>query len=355
MGETLTPPSLPPRFLATFLLGLLSLVAYAQTMTYYKFKDKFVDLSSCRLVDSVAKTATIVQRETTHGAHFGIDELLRVPLGEAVYTLNKARAIVVTDAAGQTLRTIEDPDRAIGADPIAGNMALFAVAGGVVRLIRLEGKHGYVLRRYGADGVERGKWQLPHTIYKTQGNVTESIPHLYFFAHTRGEVIFSSNSGRGGETVILDLKDGSQKGLPYRLAGIVVSAPDRRLAGWVSTEDSGRKLNVEIGPRKFTIADEQSGDAVKAILANNTLYLAHYHNIATGCGLSAYDINTGTRIWRAEVKQLMVGHSEYYNLVYLSLAAGRLILEAHEAAGTYLQIFDPASGKRLFDQLPSGG
>lgn len=343
--------------LALFLIAsaCFSVAAYAQTMNYYKFKDKFVDLSSNRLVDSVAKTATIVQRETTHAAHFGVDESLQAKLGEAVYTLNKSRAIVVSDAAGGTLRTIEDPDRAIRADHIAGNMALFAVEGGVLRLIRLEGKHGYVLRRYSPDGVERGKWQLAHTIYKTQGNVTESIPHLYYFAHTASQVIFSSMSGRGGEAVILDLKDGNQKRLPYRLAGIVVSATDRSLAGWVSTEDSGHKLSVEIGPRKFTIADESSGDAVKAVLANNTLYLAHYHNIATGCGLSAYDINTGKRIWRADVKQLMVGHSEYYNLVYLTLAAGRLILEANEAAGAYLQIFDPATGRRLFDQLPSGG
>lgn len=324
-------------------------------MSCYKFKDKFVDLSTLRQTDSPAKTATIVQRETTHAAHFGVDDSLQAKLGEAVYTLNKSRAIVVSDAAGGTLRTIEDPDRAINADHISGNMALFAVDGGVVRLIRLEGKHGYVLRRYGADGVERGKWQLAHTLYKTQGNVTESIPHLYYFAHTAHQVIFSSLSGRGGESVILDLSDGSQKKLPYRLAGIVVSAPDRRLAGWVRTDDSSNRLHVEIGPRKFTIVDEQSGDAVKAVLAHNTLYLAHYHNIATGCGLSAYDITSGKRVWRADVKQLMVGHSEYYNLVYLSLAAGRLILEANEAAGAYLQIFDPATGQRLFEQMPSGG
>lgn len=82
-------------------------------------------------------------------------------------------------------------------------------------------------------------------------------------------------------------------------------------------------------------------------------YLAHYHNIATGCGLLVYDIRTGGRPWRGDVKQLLVGHSEYYNLAHLSLVARRQILEAKEAAGRYLQILDPATGRRLFERMPA--
>lgn len=343
--------------LCAFVGALLCVAAHAQTMSHYKFKDKFIDLKTLQVKDTLPPGATELRRETSHAAHFGIDDALRVERPEGSWVLNKSRAIVISDKAGKVRRTIEDPDIAKKADQIAGNMALFAVSGGVLRLIRLEGQGGYVLRRYSSEGRETGFWRLAHTRYQTQGRVTESIPQLYYFAQTDHEVIFSSLHSRGGQAVILKLSDGSQRHLDYALAGIITQAAgppgERRLAGWVSTDQTGHKLKVELGTTQFLIEEERGGDGVKVVLADNTLYLAHYHNIATGCGLAAYDARSGKKLWRADVQQLNVGHSEYYNLVYLSLVAGRLILEANEAAGAYLQIFDPSTGQRLFSRLPT--
>lgn len=331
----------------------VSVLAQAQDVSWYKFKDKYISLGTLKKADTVAQGAVVFQRATMHAAQFGVDESLRVEVQDQIWTLGKSREIVIRDKAGKTLRTIADPDIATKADNISGNLALFAVAGGVVRLVRLEGRHGYVLRRYDAQGSPQGSFRLAHTRYTTKGNVTTSDPHLYYFAHTDHEVVFSSLGQRAGETVILGLADGGERRLPYAIAGLVIGARDRRLAGWAHPDETGQKLSVEVGERKFTIEDEGRGDAVRAIIDENIIYLAHYHNIATGCRLSAYDIRTGKSVWRADVKQLNVGHSEYYNLVYLSLLAGRLVLEANEAAGAYLQIFDPKTGARLFADVPS--
>lgn len=342
------------RHLLPIVIGVcVSVFAQAQVMNWYKFKDKYINLSSLQKADTLAPGAVLFQREAMHAAQFGVDDSLRVELQDRSWTLGKSREIVIRDKAGKTLRTIADPDIGIKADNIAGNLALFPVAGGVVRLVRLEGRHGYVLRRYDAGGSPQGSFRLAHTRYTTKGNVTTSSPHLYYFAHTEHEVVFSSLGRRDGETVILRLADGGERRLPYAIAGLVIGARNRRLAGWAHQDETGQKLSVEVGERKFTIEDEGRGDAVRAIMDENIIYLAHYHNIATGCRLSAYDIMTGKAVWRADVQQMMVGHSEYYNLVYLSLVAGRLVLEANEAAGAYLQIFDPKTGARLFADVPA--
>lgn len=340
------------RTLPVVISAFFYLVAQAQTVNYYKFKNRYVDLASLKENDALVPGATPHDREALHAVRFDEPAPQRIERPEGVWTIDTSRTITISDRSGKPLRTIADPDRATRLDHIVGNLALFAGGGGVLRLVRLEGRGGYVLRRYAADGGERGTWRVPHTLYTTQGHVTQSTPHLYHFAHTTNEVIFTSGRREQAETVILNLTDGSQRKLPYGLAGIVLRA-DRSLAGWVRAEGNGQKLLVEIGSTQLAIADEWSGDAVKAVLADNTLYLAHYHNIATGCGLLAYDIRTGKRLWRGDVRQLEVGHSEYFNLVYLSLVAGRLILEAHEAAGDYLQIFDPATGRRLFERMPA--
>jgi outer membrane protein assembly factor BamB len=83
-------------------------------------------------------------------------------------------------------------------------------------------------------------------------------------------------------------------------------------------------------------------------MLGETLYVSFYHGIATGSSLYAFTRSTGKLLWQADVKQLNVSHSEYYNTVLLSNWKNYIILEGIEAEGHYVQIFNKDTGERLF-------
>jgi hypothetical protein len=88
-------------------------------------------------------------------------------------------------------------------------------------------------------------------------------------------------------------------------------------------------------------------DSIAVARDGDRLYLAIYHRIATGSALIAVDATTGGLLWTADVQQLNVSHSKYFNDVTLELSGGVLTMRGTEAAGCYVQRFDAASGRRL--------
>jgi hypothetical protein len=81
-----------------------------------------------------------------------------------------------------------------------------------------------------------------------------------------------------------------------------------------------------------------------------SVIIARYSPIATGATLYKVNIGGDKRelIWQADVEQLNVGHSQYYNDLYLSRFKDKIILEGREASGSYLQIFNNQNGKLLY-------
>jgi hypothetical protein len=63
------------------------------------------------------------------------------------------------------------------------------------------------------------------------------------------------------------------------------------------------------------------------------------------------DLETGTPRWIADVEQMNVGHSAYYNDVSLERVGASVVMRGWEAAGCYLQSFELASGRRLSSTL----
>ncbi|MBN1150394.1 hypothetical protein JXA84_04130 [candidate division WOR-3 bacterium] len=78
------------------------------------------------------------------------------------------------------------------------------------------------------------------------------------------------------------------------------------------------------------------------------LFVAVFHPIATGSGLACLDAEYGHEIWRADVEQLSVGHSQYKNEVFIRLIDDKIVMAGDEAGGYYLQVFEAVTGKRLF-------
>ena len=88
-------------------------------------------------------------------------------------------------------------------------------------------------------------------------------------------------------------------------------------------------------------------ESFRALVDGDRLILANYHRYATGSTLFALDLGSGALRWTAEVEQMNVAHSEYFNDVALERRGATVVMRGFEAAGCYVQTFDLASGRRL--------
>lgn len=324
------------------------------TIHVYKFKNKYLNLNLLKLSDTVSKNAVEIKRENIHSNTFVSDENDFIANYKSyTFKLNSSREISILDNKSKLLKTIADPDKNIPLDNTSGNSLIFTVSDGVVLIQRLSEEEGYHIKKYDENGTLLNSWTVAHTIYKKYDNTVESIPHLYYFAHTSNEIIFSSMySDAPKETVVLSIADGTKKTIEKSTGGIIVNQTDKSLAGLIHFDDHVKTMEVEMGSKKWQTTYNGYDDAAKTVLSDSILVIAIYDNIATGCAVNAYNAYTGTLLWKGDVKQLMVGHSEYYNMVYLTVYKNMLILEGNEAGGDYLQVFDLKTGKRLFEEMP---
>src|SRR5690606_32229672 len=102
-----------------------------------------------------------------------------------------------------------------------------------------------------------------------------------------------------------------------------------------------------INGKEYSFSIDYADQACEFLLKGDLLYIANYHPIATGSSLHCFDLKTEKMKWTADVLQVNASHSEYYNKVTLSMYKDRLLMQGDEAYGSYLQIFDAESGKRL--------
>lgn len=84
---------------------------------------------------------------------------------------------------------------------------------------------------------------------------------------------------------------------------------------------------------------------------DGTLYVTHYCAIATGTTVYAFDGDTGARLWQTRPWGLgSIGHSKYRNQVELRWMHDHLAVFGKEAAGNYIEVLDPRTGRSLANQ-----
>jgi len=151
------------------------------------------------------------------------------------------------------------------------------------------------------------------------------------------------------KTIVVDLTSGTKQVYPFTSGGVVRSEDEQRIVGLVELDEDAELIKVHMGAavRAIPMAPGR-GDAADTLLIGDTLVIGYYDNIATGSALLAADRRTGKLLWRADVKQLAIEHSEYYNTVRVSRYRDKVAMEGIEAGGHYLQVFDRASGRRLY-------
>jgi len=96
----------------------------------------------------------------------------------------------------------------------------------------------------------------------------------------------------------------------------------------------------------------REGDSATVLVTGELMIVASFHRIATGSQLAAFDIKSGAPRWTADVLQLSVDHSKYWNDVSLAQRGQTVVMRGYESGGCYEQTFDIATGKRLSAVMP---
>lgn len=226
---------------------------------------------------------------------------------------------------------------------------LFTYKNDVIMLMEDMYTTHFLLCKYNSDGKELMRTEIEHTfVTHPEPNTDYHHKYLYFKDITSSHMIFTSHYGfsEKHKTVVLSMDDFSTIEYANTVTGLILDENDAQLSGFINQSDDTFRVEMTDGS-KYRFEIEYGNPGCNCILKDNLLYIANYHPIATGSSLHCFNLSTGKMKWTADVKQLMVGHSEYYNTVTISMYKNKIIMEGNEASGDYVQIFDAETGKRL--------
>lgn len=275
---------------------------------------------------------------------------------DKIFLTTPCNGLKIKELKGTKEISLKNEEANIKQDINGRNLLLYTETG-VVYIKDLEGKDGIVLYKYDENGKELFKSKIEHTDIEVKGNTNYHHRYLNYFTSSKDSLIFTTNvfETKYNTTQIVDLTSGKVTKASLITSGIITD--DRgNLSGLMSlNEDTGIfSLYSKDGKTKkleYKFPSKIWCESTEVVVYENILVLAYYCRISTGSSLIALDINTGKLLWTGDVLQLMIPHSEYYNEVKLSLYKDKVIMHGIESGGTYLQIFDVKSGKRLFDDM----
>jgi outer membrane protein assembly factor BamB len=146
--------------------------------------------------------------------------------------------------------------------------------------------------------------------------------------------------------VVVALPSGTEVAHVEDSVAAVVERPDGTPDGLVAIDRGLRYL--DLAGKVSWSTPTTSGDSAAAVSVDGKLIVATFSPLASGVQLEAFDRTTGKKVWTGDVELRPVAHSAYANRVTLEHRAGVLLLRGDESAWSYLQLFEPATGKRLF-------
>ncbi|MEM7262930.1 MAG: hypothetical protein AAF488_13135 [Planctomycetota bacterium] len=106
-------------------------------------------------------------------------------------------------------------------------------------------------------------------------------------------------------------------------------------------------FDIRLGSRPSIQVGTYSESALLVSRDGRRLLFADYFPSRQGCALEAYDLHTGKRIWRTELKgNPVVNHSFYRNSVLIRQDHHRFItVFGNESSGQYTEIVDIKTGE----------
>jgi len=215
-----------------------------------------------------------------------------------------------------------------------------------------------VIGCFDTNGDARFVRPLPHSHVEVKGNTHHSTPNLRLADVYPGHLLLTSPwfGRKYPRTYVLAVDDGRTIVERDAITTALAVRSDGTLEGLVDLNeesDAVRFLEPTDGtPVRWEGRVGSSHDEGATVaLAGDVVLVARYSPIATGSALAAFDLESGKRLWVADVEQLMVGHSEYWNRVELEVRDARVLMWGHEAYGGYLQIFELETGVKKYARL----
>lgn len=197
---------------------------------------------------------------------------------------------------------------------------------------------------------DRGKerWSSTFTLGKPGASTSR-----FAASHHDGFVLASGRWGSPALGVVVRL-DGTEVARVGENVLAPIARPakpgDRpKLEGLISASGKELTLLEPAGTPRWRAKVEAYGESGRAILEGDAIVLAIFHAAASGCQLVGLDLASGRVLWTGDVLQLPIAHSVYFNEVELERRPGGIVrLSGNEAGIRYEQLFEIATGKRVF-------
>jgi hypothetical protein len=321
----------------------------------YPFEGKFIDLDELEIVLPAGSVDDNFKVSSKYAFRFSapsdwMNNFSReVKFGQSVFELNDEGVLKFYSQSNSSGEEIDRLGKDQSLDNVVGSDFLVSVNGGVIRLSRLEENQKYLLKKYDAGGRLVYEKMITHTDITVEGNTYYHHPYLYYFGCTPDYLIFTSNDSKYPKTVTVKLADGSITNYEFTIAGFIRDEDESNVPGFVIIDRDKEQINTLLINLSWKAAVKGNWyNRAEILMKGEILYISLYHGISTGSSLYAYNRSSGELLWQAEVKQLNIPHSEYYNTVFLSSYKNKIILEGVEAGGHYVQIFDEKTGARLY-------
>ena len=315
----------------------------------YPFEDYYINLDNLERVEVNGTLSSNFKTSSKYASRFIKASYDKVKFRGKEFVILPENGLKIVDLRTGMEKILENKEKDIEKD-INGRSFVFSTNNSVVYIKKLDGEHGYMIYKYDEDGNEIFSVQIEHTDIVKKGNVRHHYPYLYYFMHTNDFLIFTSYDSRYEKTCVINLENGDTDFFEFIAAGVIRGEDENSINGYVIIPDNTETLEVKYLDNSWqaNLKHIANSNKVQTILKDSILVVADYHQIATGSNLSAFNIYTGELLWQADVKQMNVGHSEYYNEVILSMYSDKVIMEGIESYAHYLQIFDIETGERLF-------
>jgi hypothetical protein len=321
---------------------------------YYPFDGKYIDLDELELIRPAGIYVETFKTQSKFAFRFNAPSdwlenfAQNAEYKNATFKIDENHILWISESGGQS-KKIDEPGKDLVVDNVVGAEFLVAINGGVVRVSRYGDETGYHISKFDETGKQLFKIEIKHTDIEVKGNTYYHHPYLYYFACTPDYMVFTSNDRSYKKTVQVHLSDGKVTEFNFITSGIIRDEDEINVPGYITIDEDRASFKTLILNLSWNAKiPENAYNTAETLMKGDTLYVSFYHGISSGSSLYAFNRNTGEQLWKADVKQLDIPHSEYWNTVRLSRYENRIILEGVEEGGKYVQIFDAADGHRLF-------
>lgn len=105
------------------------------------------------------------------------------------------------------------------------------------------------------------------------------------------------------------------------------------------------------GTRRLVCSLDRAFDCTVFTRWKDTLFIASYCPIMTGCEVLAVNLKTGKELWKSSLEGIGgPAHSKYLNLVNIETDGQRITVFGNEVHGRYVEQLDIKTGKTLVNK-----